>query len=74
MISEAARAAVLAGLSGYRRFVSPLLPPACRFFPSCSEYGAMAIERHGLARGLLIAAARLMRCHPMTRGGYDPLR
>lgn len=73
MIAEAARAAVLAVLAGYKRFVSPLLPPACRFFPSCSEYGALAIERHGLARGILLAAARLMRCHPLTRGGYDPL-
>ena len=74
MIAGAARAAVLAGIAAYRRFVSPLLPPACRFLPSCSEYGSLAIERHGLARGLLLAATRLMRCHPLCRGGYDPLR
>ena len=65
---------VLAIIGAYRRLVSPLLPPACRFYPSCSEYGALAIERHGLARGLLLTGARLMRCHPLTRGGYDPLR
>lgn len=68
------RRALLALLEAYRRFVSPLLPPACRFIPSCSEYGALAIERHGVLRGLRLAAARLLRCHPLCRGGYDPVR
>ena len=74
MIAGAARAAILAVIGTYRRLISPLLPPACRFFPSCSEYGATAIERHGLLRGLLLAASRLLRCHPLSRGGYDPVR
>ena len=74
MIAGAARAAILTVIGTYRRLISPLLPPACRFFPSCSEYGATAIERHGLLRGLLLAASRLLRCHPLSRGGYDPVR
>ena len=74
MIDGAARTAALAAIGAYRRYASPLLPHACRFLPSCSEYGAMAIERHGLLRGLLLAASRLLRCNPLCRGGYDPVR
>jgi len=74
MIASAVRLAALRLIRFYRRRVSPFLPPACRFFPSCSEYGAVAIERHGLARGLVLAASRLVRCHPLSRGGYDPVR
>jgi uncharacterized protein len=74
VITGAARATALAVIGAYRRFVSPLLPPACRFVPSCSEYGEMAIERHGLGRGLLLAATRLLRCNPLFRGGHDPVR
>ena len=58
----------------YQRCVSPLLPPGCRFYPSCSEYAAQAIGAHGLARGLLEALARISRCHPFHPGGYDPVR
>jgi putative membrane protein insertion efficiency factor len=58
----------------YKQIVSPLLPPACRFFPSCAEYADEAISRHGLARGVLRAAARLARCHPWHHGGYDPVK
>ena len=67
-------ATALALINLYRRFVSPLLPPACRFLPSCSEYSAGAIERHGLLRGALLAAWRLLRCNPLSRGGVDPVR
>jgi len=74
MIASAARAAAVAAIGAYRRFVSPLLLPACRFIPSCSEYGALAIGRHGIRRGLLLAAGRLLRCNPLSRGGYDPVR
>lgn len=74
MIARAAASPVLAVLRLYQRFVSPLLPPACRFLPSCSEYSAQAIERHGLLRGALRAAWRLLRCNPLTRGGLDPVR
>jgi len=74
MIARAASAPALALINLYRRFVSPLLPPACRFLPSCSEYSAGAIERHGLLRGALLAAWRLLRCNPLSRGGFDPVR
>lgn len=60
-------------IAGYKRFVSPLLPRSCRFYPSCSTYAAEAIERHGPLRGLLLAARRIGRCHPFHPGGYDPV-
>ena len=55
----------------YQRLVSPLLPPACRFYPSCSSYAIQALERHGALRGSLLAARRLGRCHPFHPGGVD---
>lgn len=60
-------------LDGYKRFVSPLLPPACRYHPTCSEYAREAVLRHGLARGAALAARRLLRCHPFRKGGFDPV-
>lgn len=66
--------AVLALISGYRRFLSPLLPPSCRFSPSCSAYARAAVERYGIARGLWLGSRRLLRCHPLNPGGFDPLR
>lgn len=57
----------------YQRFVSPLKGPTCRFRPTCSDYAAEAIERYGLLRGGMLALRRLIRCHPFSRGGYDPL-
>ena len=57
----------------YRRFVSPALPPACRFHPSCSSYAETALLRHGAARGTWLAARRLARCHPFHPGGIDPV-
>lgn len=60
-------------IAGYRRVLSPLLPRACRFHPSCSEYAAEAIERHGALRGLPLVARRIARCHPFHPGGYDPV-
>jgi uncharacterized protein len=59
-------------LRGYKRFVSPMLPHACRFVPTCSEYAMEAIERRGALRGSVLAARRLLRCHPFARAGYDP--
>lgn len=55
----------------YRRIISPLFPPRCRFHPSCSVYAEEAISRHGVWRGLLLAARRLGRCHPLHPGGVD---
>ena len=57
----------------YQRFLSPLLPPSCRFEPSCSKYTVQAIQKHGALRGGLMGAWRVMRCHPFSKGGYDPV-
>lgn len=57
----------------YQRAISPLFPATCRYTPSCSEYAAQALKRHGLLRGLWYAAARIVRCHPWAEGGYDPV-
>ena len=70
--SPAARAAA-AALRFYKTFVSPLLPRACRYEPTCSVYAREAIERHGLRRGALLALKRLVRCHPFRPGGFDPV-
>ena len=59
-------------LRGYQWAISPLLPPSCRFAPTCSEYAAQAIADHGLGRGAFLTARRLLRCHPFDPGGYDP--
>ncbi|MBI5086599.1 MAG: membrane protein insertion efficiency factor YidD [Acidobacteria bacterium] len=64
---------ILALLAGYRRFISPLLPSACRFHPTCSQYMTQAVERHGAARGLWMGLRRLARCHPLNPGGLDPV-
>jgi uncharacterized protein len=68
--SPAVRALVLL-LVGYRRFVSPLLGPRCRFYPSCSAYALEAVQLHGALRGSWLAVRRLSRCHPFHRGGLD---
>jgi len=61
-------------LRGYKRFLSPLLPSACRFHPTCSEYMREAIEKHGAVRGVYLGTRRLLRCHPFHAGGFDPVR
>ncbi len=66
-----ARSAAVGALRLYKRFISPVLPPACRFAPSCSEYAAEAIEKHGILRGGTLAVRRLVRCGPWHPGGYD---
>ncbi len=57
----------------YKKFISPMLPRACRFYPSCSEYAYGAIGEYGAPRGVLLAIKRLLRCHPFNPGGYDPI-
>lgn len=57
----------------YQFFISPLLGPHCRFVPSCSHYAMEAIEKKGIVRGLLKSAGRLVRCHPYSKGGFDPV-
>lgn len=67
-------AALLVGLAAfYRRFISPLKPPVCRFRPTCSEYFIQAIRTHGPARGSWMGLKRIARCHPFSPGGYDPV-
>jgi putative membrane protein insertion efficiency factor len=57
----------------YQRVISPLTPPSCRYVPNCSEYGAQAILGHGVIKGTLLTAWRILRCHPFTPGGLDPV-
>lgn len=57
----------------YRRFISPLKPPSCRFYPTCSEYAEQAIRKYGV-KGVFLAFKRVLKCHPFHSGGYDPLR
>jgi putative membrane protein insertion efficiency factor len=63
----------LALIRFYQKAVSPWFPPACRYYPSCSSYAIEAVERYGLFRGAVLAAKRLLRCHPFHAGGYDPV-
>lgn len=60
-------------VTGYRRIVSPVLPPSCRFYPSCSAYALEAVQVHGALRGSWLAVRRLSRCHPFHAGGLDPV-
>jgi hypothetical protein len=61
-------------LTAYRRLISPLLPAACRFYPSCSCYAIESFEKYGVRRGALLTLRRLAKCHPFHPGGYDPVR
>ncbi|WP_080507624.1 membrane protein insertion efficiency factor YidD [Bryobacter aggregatus] len=67
------RPILIALLKLYKRWLSPLLPSACRFHPTCSVYAMEAIERHGSWRGLLLATTRILKCHPFHAGGFDPV-
>jgi putative membrane protein insertion efficiency factor len=60
-------------LRAYKRWISPAFPPSCRFVPTCSEYAMEAVERYGVVRGASIGAWRVLRCHPLAKGGLDPL-
>lgn len=62
----------VAVLRAYKRWLSPLLPGACRFSPTCSEYGQLALRSHGLFAGTWLTIGRLLRCQPLGRGGIDP--
>ena len=57
----------------YKRFISPLLPPSCRFHPTCSQYSYEAFMRHGVLKGSILTLRRLLRCHPFHPGGFDPV-
>ena len=64
---------LLALVTGYRRWVTPLLPARCRFSPTCSAYAAEALARHGALRGGILSVRRVARCHPFHTGGHDPV-
>ena len=70
---SAAARVLMALITGYRRFISPLLGPRCRFAPSCSAYALEAVREHGALRGTWLAVRRIGRCHPFNPGGFDPV-
>ena len=70
---SAIRKAVLGPLRVYQRLISPAFGARCKYYPSCSEYAAQAIERFGILRGLVLAGWRLLRCNPWSHGGFDPV-
>ena len=57
----------------YQRFISPLFPPSCRYYPTCSNYSVQAIQKHGAIKGSIMGISRILRCHPFVKGGYDPV-
>ena len=67
------RGLVMVLLRGYKRFISPLLPPMCRFEPTCSVYMLEAVRKYGALRGIWMGVRRLGRCHPFNPGGWDPV-
>jgi hypothetical protein len=60
-------------IKGYQRTLSRVLPPSCRFYPSCSEYGVQALQKYGVFKGGWLTVKRIARCHPLNPGGYDPV-
>jgi uncharacterized protein len=70
---SALRSLAIAPIRAYQRVISPLLPPRCKYEPSCSEYAAQAVQEYGILRGLVLAGWRLLRCNPWSHGGYDPV-
>jgi putative membrane protein insertion efficiency factor len=72
-LSNIAKLVTLQLLRAYKWAISPLLPPACRYVPTCSEYAMEAVERFGALRGGWMALTRILRCHPFARSGHDPV-
>jgi uncharacterized protein len=71
--ARAARAAALAPIALYQRWISPAIPRRCKYEPTCSRYAVEAIKRYGVLRGVVLASWRLLRCNPFSHGGYDPV-
>jgi putative membrane protein insertion efficiency factor len=61
-------------IKGYRKFISPLFPQTCRFYPTCSAYFIQALEKYGFFKGSYLGIRRILKCHPFHEGGYDPLK
>ncbi len=72
-LGDIPRRMVMLPIRGYQKFISPGLPPSCRFTPSCSQYALEAVAKYGALKGSWLAARRLVRCHPFNPGGYDPI-
>ncbi|MFQ6110373.1 MAG: membrane protein insertion efficiency factor YidD [Candidatus Aminicenantales bacterium] len=70
---QALRNIIISAIKFYQSYLSPLLPPSCRFYPSCSEYSLQAFSRYGPLKASYLTLIRIMKCHPFTKGGYDPL-
>ncbi|MFH1941593.1 MAG: membrane protein insertion efficiency factor YidD [bacterium] len=64
---------ILYVLKAYKKFISPVLPSTCRFYPTCADYTTQAIKKHGIVTGLFLGVKRLVRCNPLNSGGYDPV-
>ena len=73
MIRRLLTALLLLPIYFYQRCISPLMPPSCRFTPTCSEYAVQALRKHGPLKGLYLTVRRLLRCHPWGGSGYDPV-
>lgn len=73
VIGRVVRTALVLAVRGYQVAISPLLPPSCRYYPTCSHYAVEALERYGPWRGSWLALRRILRCHPFRPGGFDPV-
>ncbi len=69
----ALRRLAVAPITAYQRLISPLLPRRCKYEPTCSAYASQAVKRYGILRGVVLAGWRLLRCNPLSHGGYDPV-
>ncbi len=65
---------MIKGLILYKKYISPLKPPVCRFYPTCSQYAIDSLQKYGFCKGMVKALIRLLKCHPFHPGGYDPVR
>lgn len=61
-------------IKGYQKFISPMFPASCRFYPTCSQYFLQSVEKYGAMKGSVIGIKRILKCHPFHPGGYDPLK
>jgi putative membrane protein insertion efficiency factor len=72
-MNQVPRKIVVLLIQGYRQVISPLFPPTCKYYPTCSAYALTAVERYGVFRGGWLAVKRIVRCNPFSHGGYDPV-
>ena len=61
-------------IKGYQKFISPMFPATCRFYPTCSQYFLLSVEKYGAIKGSFLGIKRILKCHPFHPGGYDPLK